>query len=52
MGDGPEQEVNNNEVEASTWMESSGDVDYANYVSPKKIDRLSSQDLKEDDIIA
>ncbi|KAG1950939.1 serglycin [Pimephales promelas] len=51
MADGPEQELNNNEVEASTWMESSGDIDYANYVSPQKIDWLSSQDLKEDNIM-
>ncbi|CAM4726978.1 unnamed protein product [Leuciscus chuanchicus] len=52
MRDGPEQEVNKNEVEASTWMESSGDIDYTDYGSPQKIDWLSSQDLKEDDIIA
>lgn len=52
MRDGPEQEVNKNEVEASTWMESSGDIDYFDYVSTQKIDWLSSQDLKEDNIIA
>ncbi|KAK7140138.1 hypothetical protein R3I94_012672 [Phoxinus phoxinus] len=52
VGDDPEQEVNKNEVEASTWMESSGDIDYADYVTPQKIHWLSSQDLKEDNIIA
>lgn len=55
MRDGPEQETNKNEEEASTWMESSGDIDYSEYVSPEKTENkkiLSTQDLLEDDIIA
>lgn len=52
MGDEPEQEVNKNEEEASTWMESSGDADYSDYASSEKIEWLSKQDLKEDNIIA
>ncbi|XP_016103336.1 serglycin-like [Sinocyclocheilus grahami] len=51
MRDGPEQELNKNEEEGST-VESSGDIDYAKYVSTQKIDWLSKQDLKEEDIIA
>ncbi|RAM39519.1 hypothetical protein DOZ52_28840, partial [Enterobacter hormaechei] len=46
MGDEPEQEVNKNEEEASTWMESSGDADYSDYASSEKIEWLSKQDLK------
>ncbi|XP_067278086.1 serglycin [Pseudorasbora parva] len=52
MADGPVQEVYNNEEEASTWMESSGDVDYSEYVTPRKTAQLSTQDLKDDYIIA
>ncbi|XP_016149632.1 serglycin-like [Sinocyclocheilus grahami] len=46
----PEQEVNKNEEEGST--EFSGDIDYSEYVAPQKIDWLSKEDLKEENIIA
>ncbi|XP_018952633.1 serglycin-like [Cyprinus carpio] len=51
MRDGPEQVVNKNEEEGST-VESSGDIDYSEYVSTEKKYRLSEQDLKEENIIA
>ncbi|KAK9964546.1 hypothetical protein ABG768_005710 [Culter alburnus] len=41
MRDDPEQEVNKNEEEASTWIESSGaEVDYSDYVHPQKIESV------------
>ncbi len=46
----PEQEVMTVEEEGST--DSSGDIDYSEYVAPQKIDWLSKEDLKEDNIIA
>ncbi|XP_026079818.1 serglycin-like [Carassius auratus] len=44
------EEVNKNEEEGST--ESSGDIDYSEYVIPQKLDLLSKEDLKEENIIA
>ncbi|KAF4105735.1 serglycin [Onychostoma macrolepis] len=46
----PEQQVDKNEEEGSTDF--SGDIDYSEYISPKKIDWLSKEDLKEENIIA
>ncbi|KTG33261.1 hypothetical protein cypCar_00001561 [Cyprinus carpio] len=46
----PEQEVNKNEEEGST--EFSGDIDYSEYITPQKVDWLSKEDLKEENIIA
>lgn len=46
----PEQEVNKNEEEGST--EFSGDIDYSEYVVPQKTNWLSTEDLKEENIIA
>lgn len=46
----PEQEINKKEEEGST--EFSGDIDYSEYVVPQKTNWLSTEDLKEENIIA
>lgn len=46
----PEQDARMIEEEGSTDL--SGDIDYSEYVAPQKIDWLSKEDLREENIIA
>ncbi|NP_001165083.1 serglycin precursor [Danio rerio] len=48
--DAPEQDIFKNEEEGSTTF--SGDIDYSEYVSTQKVNWLSEEDLKEENIIA
>lgn len=51
--DAPEQDIVKNEEEGSTFgITSSGDIDYSEYVSTQKVNWLSEEDLKEENIIA